>query len=90
MHIYSLKIRTLACTHAQLAALSAAWGCPYFGWMHSDGVVMVKPQPQDGSMTSMGPIVEAQIQQLRSWGVAFTYYDVLAFFNTEVWHLLLQ
>ncbi|KAF5829730.1 hypothetical protein DUNSADRAFT_15577 [Dunaliella salina] len=64
-----------------LAALSKAWGFDYFGWMHSDGVVLRKDTSED-----IGAIVQSKLQGMSSssWGVAFTYYDILAFYNTKV------
>eukprot|EP00200_Dunaliella_tertiolecta_P001391 CAMPEP_0202344760 /NCGR_PEP_ID=MMETSP1126-20121109/4299_1 /ASSEMBLY_ACC=CAM_ASM_000457 /TAXON_ID=3047 /ORGANISM="Dunaliella tertiolecta, Strain CCMP1320" /LENGTH=353 /DNA_ID=CAMNT_0048935987 /DNA_START=11 /DNA_END=1072 /DNA_ORIENTATION=+ len=64
-----------------LAALSKAWGFDYFGWMHSDGVVLRKDTSED-----IGAVVQSKLQGMgsSSWGVAFTYYDILAFYNTKV------
>eukprot|EP00983_Pelagomonas_calceolata_P050915 1142191-Pelagomonas_calceolata.AAC.3 len=75
----------IPCAHRmQLAALSKAWGFDYFGWMHSDGVVLRKDTSED-----IGAVVQSKLQGMgsSSWGVAFTYYDILAFYNTKVRHL---
>jgi len=47
--------------------------------MHSDGVVLKKDAAEDVSS-----IVDSKLQRLGSaWGVAFTHYDILAFYHTK-------
>lgn len=52
-----------------------------YGWMHSDAVVLqVQPEAED-----LGAVLLGKLEQLGShWAAAFTSYDVLAFYNTQV------
>lgn len=67
---------------AQMAALSSSWNFPFYAWMHSDGVVLKKEGREQEDTSS---IVEDQLKRLKpnSWGVYFTSYDILAFYNTK-------
>jgi hypothetical protein len=62
-----------------MAALSSSWSYTYFGWMHSDGVVLKKDAHEDVSA-----LVAEQLGKMSAWGVFFTKYDILAFYNTQV------
>ena len=63
-----------------MAALAHAWGFPVYGWLHMDGIVL-----------KLDPAAPERVMQLlqqedkqHPFAAAFTLYDVLAFYKTQV------